>query len=113
MPNATTATFHQVLDALNLAERVLDSPACFAPSRDVAMDLARALLQMRDTLARAQATSDAIRPGDLMRMSTKLLQDLHLMPGHESCTVKYVRAERGADGVMVLMLQHADQEVCQ
>ena len=49
-----------------------------------------------------------VRPGDRLRLSTRLLIDLYAMPEHESCTVTFVRAERAPDGALVLVLAHAE-----
>lgn len=46
----------------------------------------------------------AIHIGDRLRISVRLLTDLYDMPDHESCTVRLVRTERGADGAHVLVL---------
>ena len=50
-------------------------------------------------------STDTIHIGDRLRLSVRLLVDLYDMPEHESCTVRLVRTERGADGAHVLVLE--------
>jgi hypothetical protein len=103
----TTATAVDVVRAVDLAQRLLVAPPCFRPDDSVVPLLARALVRMRELL-QEQARS-ALVPGARLRVSTKLLQDLHDMPGHESCTVRLVRVEYGADRVGVLVLEYDER----
>jgi hypothetical protein len=103
----TTTTAVDVLRACELAQRLLDAPRCFRPDDSVVPLLSRALLRVRELLQEQQR--HALVPGSRLRVSVKLLQDLHDMPGHESVTCRLVRVEYGGDGVGVLVLEYDER----
>ena len=106
MTEETNRAADDVLDAFALAQSVATLPQQLSVADSVR--LASALLRLRELMARRE--SFALVPGSRLRLSTQLLRDVHAMPAHESCTVRLVRIEVGADGVGVIVVQPIEDE---